>query len=156
MINPDQLRVFLTAVETLNFSRTGERLNMSQPSVTQHIHLLEKHFNAALFNRTGRKLSLTKAGIALVPLAHQIISLLMRTDELMESLQKEISGQLLIGCSTTPGKYILPILLADFMQRYPNVQAACHIHARHKALELLQQGEVHFALSSSIEELDSP
>jgi DNA-binding transcriptional LysR family regulator len=152
MLDPDHLRVFLIAAETLNFSRTAERLNMSQPSVTQHIQLLEAHFNAPLFNRTGRKLSLTKTGLALVPLAHQIVSLALHTDKVMEALHKEITGQLIIGCSTTPGKYILPILLADFMKRYPHVQAACHIHPRHIALDLLQQGQVHFALSSSAEE----
>lgn len=154
MLDPHQLRIFLIAAETLNFSRTAERLNMSQPSVTQHIRLLETHFDTPLFHRSGRKLTLTETGQALVPLAQQIVSLSLHTEEIIDSLRKEVTGQLLIGCSTTPGKYILPILLADFMRRYPHVQAACHVHPRQVALELLQQGQVHFALSSSTEEFD--
>ena len=154
MLDPHQLRVFLVASETLNFSRAGERLNMSQPSVTQHIQLLEAHFNAPLFIRSGRRLTLTETGLTLVPLARQLVTLSLRTDEVMDSLRNEVHGQLVIACTTTPGKYILPVLLAGFMQKYPMVQARCDVHSRSKALTLLEEGKVHVALSSSMEEFD--
>jgi DNA-binding transcriptional LysR family regulator len=155
MLDPHQMRVFLVAAEMLNFSRAAERLHMSQPSVTQHIHALETHFGSPLFIRTGKRLILTETGHALLPLARQLVSLSLRTQEVMESLRNEVYGHLMIGCSTTPGKYILPVLLADFMRQYPMVQATCHVHPRAVALELLEQGQVHFALSSSTEEFDN-
>jgi DNA-binding transcriptional LysR family regulator len=154
MIDPHQMRVFLVAAETLNFSRAAERLHMSQPSVTQHIQVLEAHFGTELFIRAGRRLKLTETGQALLPLARQMVSLSLRTDELMDALRNEVHGHLMIGCSTTPGKYILPVLLAEFMRQYPKVQATCHVHSRTLALELLEKGQVDFALSSSIEEFD--
>jgi DNA-binding transcriptional LysR family regulator len=154
MLDPDQLRIFLVAAETLNFSRAAERLHMSQPSVTQHIQLLEAHFNAPLFVRSGRRLTLSDTGLALIPLARQMVSLSLRTDAVMDSLSNQIHGQLTIACTTTPGKYHLPVLLAGFMKKYPLVQARCDVHSRARALELLEEGKVHIAVSSSLEEFD--
>ncbi len=152
MLDSHQLNVFLTAAETLNFSRAAELLHMSQPSVTQHIRTLEQHFGTALFDRKGRQLSLTEAGIALLPLARQMVAVSLRTDEIMDQIKGDVQGNLVIGCSTTPGKYILPVLLADFMRRHPRVNAACNVTTRAQALQMLESGEVKFALSSNPEE----
>ncbi len=152
LLDPHQLAVFLSAAEALNFSRAAENLGMSQPSVTQHIQALEQHFDTPLFIRSGNRLTLSEAGQALIPLARQMVAVSRRTDEVMEALKGEVQGQLTIGCSTTPGKYILPVLLADFMRHYPRVQAACTVSERTRALQMLEDGRVHLALSSSLDE----
>ena len=54
MLDAHQLNIFLVAAETLNFTQAAERLHMSQPSVSQHIRALEKHFDEVLFIRQGR------------------------------------------------------------------------------------------------------
>ena len=91
---------------------------MSQPSVSQHIQALEQHFEQELFRRNGRHIELTDAGRAL-PLARDMVSRSDNIETMMKSLQGEVYGHLLVGCSTTPGKYILPHLLAHFHRRYP-------------------------------------
>lgn len=151
MLDTHQLQVFLAAAETLNFSRAAERLHLSQPSVTQHIQLLEAHFGVPLFLRAGRRVSLTEAGARLVPLAREMVMASIRTDEIMESLKGEVHGELRIGCSTTPGKYVLPPLLADFMRLYPRVEAVVNVTSRDRALRMLSDGRVHLALSSVFE-----
>ncbi len=154
MLDTRQLQVFLAAAETLNFSRAAERLHMTQPSITQNIQILEAHFGAPLFVRSGRKLELTETGQTLLPLARHLVSVTLRTEEIMSALNAQVHGHLAIACSTTPGKYVLPVLLADFMRLNPKVQAACQVVSRKSALELLEQGQVHFAFSSSAEEFD--
>jgi DNA-binding transcriptional LysR family regulator len=144
----------LIAAETLNFSRAAERLHLSQPSVTQHIRALEQHYGEALFIRSGNRLALTAAGQALLPIAHQVIAVSLRADEVMEALKGDIQGQLIIGCSTTPGKYLLPVLLAEFMRRHPRVQVTCKVTSRAIALQELEQGQVHLAFSSNVEEVN--
>ena len=52
MLDPHQLRVFMAAAETMNFSQAARRLHMSQPSVTQHIRSLESHFGMQLLIAT--------------------------------------------------------------------------------------------------------
>jgi DNA-binding transcriptional LysR family regulator len=60
-----------------------------------------------------------------------------------------VTGHLIVGCSTTPGKYILPPLLAEFHRSYPKVSVACHVASQELSLQMLCDGAVHFALASA-------
>ena len=51
---------FLTLYDEMNYRRTAEKLNMTQPGVTQHIHYLENYYGVKLFEYDGRTLSKTK------------------------------------------------------------------------------------------------
>jgi DNA-binding transcriptional LysR family regulator len=124
---------------------------MTQPSVSQHIQALEQQFGTELFVRSGRRLCLTEAGAVLVPLADKMVSMAMHAQEVMVNLKGEVHGHLHVGCSTTPGKYILPKLLSKFIHMYPQVQATCQVHSRQEALKQLSQGKVHLALASTHE-----
>lgn len=148
MLDIHQLNVFLVAAETLNFTQAAQRLNMTQPSVSQHIQALERHFDEVLFHRNGRTLELTDAGMTLIPLAREAVSISIRIDETMASLKGNVHGHLLVGCSTTPGKYVLPPLLARFHRRHPQVRITCQVTTQERALNGLCAGHVHFALSS--------
>ena len=149
MLDAHQLNVFLVAAEALNFTVAARRLHMSQPSVSQHIQSLEQHFGQPLFIRAGRTIQLTDAGEALVPMAQEMVNRSIRIEETLQSLHGEVYGQLLFGCSTTPGKYILPQLLARFHNKHPKVKVACHVSSQAQALQLLEDGEIHFALAST-------
>ena len=148
MLDIHQLNVFLVAAETLNFTQAAQRLHMTQPSVSQHIQALERHFDEVLFLRNGRNLELTDAGMALIPLARDAVNVSIRIDETMASLKGTIHGHLLVGCSTTPGKYVLPQLLARFHRRHADVRVTCSVTSQETALNKLSSGDVHFALSS--------
>lgn len=151
MLDTHRLRVFLIAAETLNFSIAAKRLHMTQPSVSQHIQALEHQFGTDLFIRSGRRLCLTEEGAVLVPMAEKMVTMAMHTQEVMNNLKGEVHGHLFVGCSTTPGKYILPKLLSMFIQLYPQVQATCQVYSRQEALKKLSQGKVHLALASTQE-----
>ncbi|MCA9932593.1 MAG: LysR family transcriptional regulator [Anaerolineales bacterium] len=148
MLDAHQLNVFLVASETLNFTQAAQRLHMTQPSVSQHIQALEQHFDQPLFIRSGRHIQLSSAGEALVPLAREMVTQSVRIEETMKSLEGEVHGHLLVGCSTTPGKYILPQLLARFHNIYPKVRVSCHVASQRQAMQMICDGEVHFALAS--------
>lgn len=153
MLDPRQLQIFIIAAETQNFSLAAKKLNLSQPSITQNIQSLESQIGEQLFTRSGNKVVLTPSGEALLPLARQLISVNLRVEELMDHMRDETFGNLLIACTTTPGKYLLPMVLANFMQSYPWVKAACQVMPRGQALHELENGLVHFAFSSSSDEL---
>jgi DNA-binding transcriptional LysR family regulator len=148
MLDIHQLNVFVVAAETLNFTQAAQQLHMTQPSVSQHIQFLERHFDMELFIRNGRNLELTDAGMALLPLAREAVALSIRTDEMMDSLKGSIYGHLIVCCSTTPGKYILPNLLARFHKRYPQVRVTCQVSPQQDALRSVAEGDAHFALFS--------
>jgi len=151
MLDTHRLRVFLIAAETLNFSIAAKRLHMTQPSVSQHIQALEQQLGTELFIRSSRSLGLTEAGAVLVPMAEKMVAMALHTQEVMKNLKGEVHGHLYVGCSTTPGKYILPKLLSKFIHLYPQVQATCQVNSRHETLKQLSQGKVHLALASTHE-----
>lgn len=151
MLDAHQLNVFLTAARTLNFTAAARQLHMTQPSVSQHIQALEQHFGLQLFVRSGRHLRLTDAGEALLPMAQEMVSVSQSIDNKMESLKGDVYGRLVVGCSTTVGKYVLPFLLASFMQQHPKVEASCYVTPRKMAVQMLCDGDVHVALASAQE-----
>jgi DNA-binding transcriptional LysR family regulator len=151
MLDAHQLNVFLTAATTLNFTAAARQLHMSQPSVSQHIRELENFFDTQLFVREGRRIYLTDAGVALIPMAQRLVSASVSLEEKMRSLKEEVYGHLVVGCSTTSGKYILPFLLAEFLKRHPKVEATCHVASRAISLQMLCDGEVQLALASANE-----
>lgn len=64
-----RLKVFITAARTLSFTRTAERLFISQPAVSKHIGELESQYKVQLFMRRGSRLELTGAGETLLACA---------------------------------------------------------------------------------------
>ena len=148
MLDVHQLNVFLAAAESLSFTQAAQQLHMTQPSVSQHIQALERHFDMQLFLRNGRNLELTDAGMTLLSLAREAVTLSIRIDETMESLKGNVHGHLIVGCSTTPGKYILPTLLARFHKKYPQVRVTCQVSPQADAIRNIAEGSAHFALFS--------
>lgn len=148
MLSTHQLHVFLTAAETLNFTQAAKRLQISQPNVSQHIQALENYFEMPLFERLGRNLELTEAGLALVPLAREMVFLSQRIEETLANIRGGVHGHLVVGCSTTYGRYALPSLLTDFHKQFPTVRATCLVVDPHQALEMLTDGRVHLALAN--------
>ncbi len=148
MLNLNELRVFLVAADTENFSEAARRLRMTQPAVSQHVRSLEKRFDVALFERFGRHVTITDAGRALVSMARDLVERGHRIEETMASLHGQVVGLLKIGCSTAAGKYVLPKVLAGLRILHPQVDVVCHVTTRRTALGLLQSGEAQVALTS--------
>jgi len=149
MLNVHELTVFLIAAETQNFSEAARQLNLTQPAVSMQIKALEKKLNIPLFHRTGRTLLLTESGATLVPLAKDMVRRSIQISEEMEAMKGDVMGHLLIGCSTTTGKYYLPSLVARFRKRFPRVQVTIRNNPRTHVLEDLCDGSIHLAVVSS-------
>lgn len=148
MLNVHQLNVFVIAAETLNFTQTAKRLHLTQSSVSQHIKSLESQLGVDLFERRGRSLEITDAGVVLLPMAREIVEGSIRVAEQMELLKDEIHGHLIVGCNTAPGKYILPVMLAKFHAKYPLVRISCQVLPDKQVQEGLAEGDIHFTLSN--------
>lgn len=148
MLDAHQLNIFLVAAETLNFTQAAERLHMSQPSISQHIRALEKHFDEDLFIRQGRSLILSDAGRVLIPLAQQFVKQSTRINEAMSSLKGHIKGRINIGCNAISGRYIMPAYFAQFHYLYPEVTISCQTDLCDSPLEGLRNGNLHFLFTN--------
>lgn len=148
MFNINDLIVFLEAADCGSFSEAGRNLHLSQPAISQKIDSLQKHFRTKLFVRHGRSMRLTEAGQVLKPMAKELIGVSHRLEETMVSLQGEVVGEMMLGCSTASGKYLLPGLIAAFRQLYPLVRINVQVTSRNSVIEKLAVGDVALGISS--------
>jgi DNA-binding transcriptional LysR family regulator len=116
-----RLQVFHTVARQLSFTKAAEVLHMTQPAVTFQVRQLEEYFNTRLFDRTHNRISLTEAGKRVYEYSERIFELYAKMDNAVRELTGEISGVLIIGASTTIAEYMLPQLLGDFKEQYPDV-----------------------------------
>jgi len=117
-----RLQVFHIVAGVLSFTRAAEVLHMTQPAVTHQIRQLEEELNARLFDRSNNRISLTAAGERVLEYAERIIALYGEMDESVKALTGDRAGLITIGASTTIAEYMLPGLLGDFRQHFPDVQ----------------------------------
>lgn len=117
----DALKTFVTLAEVKNFTKTAELLLMSQPSVSLHIKNLEKEFQTKLFQRSPKYLKITPSGEILYDRAKQMITIYEQTRQEILEQQNTIKGDLKIAASFTIGEYILPPLLLDLQNQYPEL-----------------------------------
>jgi len=148
MIDIEKLETFMMAAETLSFSETAKRLHLSQPTVSQHIKILEKSMGVVLFTRTNTGLELTEAGRLLLPWAHRLLHDTNNMQSMMASIQSDVVGELRISCSTTAGKYVLPQLAARFCRLYPGVRARILSCTPEDVTIKLLGGDVHIGVLS--------
>jgi LysR family transcriptional regulator, low CO2-responsive transcriptional regulator len=116
------LQVFLSVARHLNFTRAGEEVNLSQPSVSVRMRQLERDLGSKLFEQLGKKIALTEAGKLLVPHAARVIAAMDDARTAIDGQQGLERGSLRIGASTTPGMYLVPHTIAHFKKRYPKIE----------------------------------
>ncbi|MGD8758493.1 MAG: selenium metabolism-associated LysR family transcriptional regulator [Deltaproteobacteria bacterium] len=116
-----RLHIFCKVVELKSFSKAASSVYLSQPTVSSHIKDLEDHFECKLIDRLGREVAPTKAGQLLYGYAAKMITLKENAERALAEFQGKVRGHLTIGGSTIPGGYILPPLLGQFKQAYPEV-----------------------------------
>lgn len=116
-----RLQVFHTVAKLLSFTKAAETLHMTQPAVTFQVRQLEEYFNTRLFDRTHNRISLTEAGKRVYDYAGKIFETYGEMENAVRELTGEVSGVLIIGASTTIAEYMLPALLGDFKNEYPDV-----------------------------------
>jgi DNA-binding transcriptional LysR family regulator len=130
------LKVFLSVSKHLNYTRAGEEINLSQPSVSVRIRQLESELRVKLFEQLGKKVVLTDAGQLLVPYANRVIAAVDDAHHAIDELQGLERGLLRIGASTTPGMYLVPQVVARFKRSHSKID----IHLRIKDTREVEDG----------------
>jgi DNA-binding transcriptional LysR family regulator len=117
-----RLRVFQAVADEASFSRAARTLFLSQPAVTQHIRALEAELGVPLFDRLGRRTTLTPAGETLAQFVPQILGMVRAAEAAAREAGGEASRTLRLGVSETLATYVLPPLLRDLQRRLPETE----------------------------------
>jgi DNA-binding transcriptional LysR family regulator len=140
-----RIETFLEVCNTLNYTHAAQKLNITQPAVSQHIHFLEEEYQIKLFDYRGRKLSLTTGGEMLKKLA----ATMMHDDHELKKriIQLDIpSRSLNIGVTRTAGEYVLAPLLAIYLNTHPTTQLNVIENDTRALLSQLDEGAIDCAL----------
>lgn len=150
MIELSNLRVFFVAAEELNFSKAAKRLHMSQSAVSQNIQAMERAYGMELFIRGGRSVELSEAGHTILPMVREILLAARLLEDSLQEVNNQVGGELLIGCSTSAGRYLLPVLLSEFRQSYPAVHPRVKVMSREGVVERLLDRIIPIGVSSKL------
>lgn len=114
-----RLQVFCSVAKNLSFTKASQELFISQPAISKHINRLEEQYQVRFFERQGNKITLTNAGQVMLQHCERILDEYNQLSYTIHLFNHEYVGQLRLGASTTISQYVLPPLLAKFIERYP-------------------------------------
>ncbi len=141
-----QLEAFLQVAHHRSFSRAAEALFLTQPSVTARIQSLERELGERLFERSGRSVTLTDAGIAFIPHAQRALTAVQEGADAIDAVRHGEVGSIRIGASSSIGTYNLPDVLERFREKRPGVHVNLTTGQTEDVVERLLSGLIHIAI----------
>ncbi|NTV09926.1 MAG: LysR family transcriptional regulator [Zoogloea sp.] len=139
-----QLEIFVAVARLESVSRAADSLALSQSAASTALGELERQFDARLLDRVGKTLRLNALGEQLLPRA---VELLDRAHEIESLLQgRSGAGYLRIGATLTIGNYLATLIVADFLQRYPESRVRLDVHNTSTILQQVAGHELDLGL----------
>ncbi len=140
------LQTFVAVAETASFSRAAERVHLTQPAISKRIGSLEQAVDTRLFDRIGRRVQLTPAGIVLLEQARAILNEVAEAKRRIANLSDEIGGTLSLATSHHIGLHRLPPALQHFHDRYPQVRLDLRFLDSEAGCRAVAEGELELAI----------
>lgn len=142
-----KLDTFLVLCETRNYTRAASILNITQPAVTQHIKYLESHYSTKLFYYDEkRRLHLTENGKLLRAFAQTVQADSIQIAQYLKAPAEE-PDEINIGTIVTIGESLLPLMVAEFLRRYPDKKVRMYLDEADALLEQLKNGRIQFCIT---------
>ena len=129
--------------ETMNYTRAAERLCLTQPAVTHHIHYLEEYYGCRLFSYEGKVLRLTEAGLRLREFTR---SMAYNSRKMEEAMAAPAPVSLRIGASKTIGEYIVAPKVERFLRAHPETSFSLLVDNTQVLFRALEAGRLDFVL----------
>ena len=143
-----QLRLFVSASNTLNFSRTAEQFFISQPAVTHSIKILELSLGVKLFNRTGKRISLTAEGLEFLPYAVRALETLSSAEMRLQNMAQGRTGHIRIASLSSMANQLSDCLVSLY-RRYPSIQVDIDLLEGTDLVNSIRMGTYDFYFSNS-------
>lgn len=140
------LRYFEAVARIGNMTRAAAELLIAQPSLSKQIQALEQSVGTRLFDRVGRRIELTDAGLLLLPYARRVLREVAAARAALRERADLTSGHVAIGAPPTIGARLLPQALATFNMLHHNIELVLHEAGSGPLVRQLLAGEVDLAV----------
>ncbi len=152
-----QLRyIWEVAHHDLNVSATAQSLYTSQPGISKQIRLLEDELGVEIFSRSGKHLTrITPAGEAILQTTGEILRKVESIKQVAQEFSNDKKGSLSLATTHTQARYLLPGVIKNFIERYPEVALHMHQGTPMQISEMAADGTVDFAIATEAMELFS-
>jgi DNA-binding transcriptional LysR family regulator len=114
-----QLRAFRVLARTGSFTQTARELHLTQSGISHSMKALEREAGCRLLDRLGKKVVLTQAGEQLLQHAEKILAEMEAARDSLNALGKWGRGRLRLGASTTACQHLIPPVLREFKESFP-------------------------------------
>ena len=139
------LRYFVAVAEELHFGRAAEHLHIVQPALSKQISALEKELGVVLFERTKRRVELTKAGAAFLADALDVLAQADLAADRARAVGRGETGELVIGFIPPALNSVLPVALRAYRDRFPDVRLVLRESTNRAAVEGVLTDRMHIA-----------
>lgn len=147
-----QVRYFLAVARTLNFTRAADECNVSQPSLSRAIRLLEGELGGDLFRRERPAAQLTSLGQFMLPHLQQCFESAMGARALADAIRKKSVGSLTVVFSHSVDLSIVAPRIAPLQSQFKQLQLRLLRGTSERITETLREGEADLAVASSLGE----
>jgi DNA-binding transcriptional LysR family regulator len=141
------IEAFLAIAERGGFHRAAAHLNLSQTALSHRMRKLEDDLGVELFTRTTRQVTLTPAGIELLPTVRRMFDEITAGCDALRARGRDGRDRLAIGCLPTIATTHLPAVLEAFSAAHPTIRVAIHDVSAGEIAERVQRGEAEFGIT---------
>jgi DNA-binding transcriptional LysR family regulator len=138
--------VLQTLYKEKNITKAAQHLYISQPALTNRLQQLEKEFGVKIVNRGRRGVQFTPQGEYLAKSAHEMLLNIQKIKENVLNMEDNVAGTLRLGVSTFFTDYMLPNLLKQFKERYPNIEFKVTTGFSSHIAHLIYNQDVHIGI----------
>ncbi len=142
-----QLRAFTILARTGSFTETARELHLSQSAVSHSMKALEGEAGCRLLDKMGKKAVLTQAGEQLLERATRILAEMSEARAELGRLGKWGQSRLRLGASTTACQHVLPGVLREFKDSFPNCTISIEPGDTPEMIEALRNHKIDLAVN---------
>lgn len=141
------LELFNTIASLESFTKASGHLHISQSALSIQMRKFEDQLDLKLFNRIGNKITLNENGKILYEYSQLIFNMVTEAEYKLHNNNEPMTGTLQIGASNTPGAYIVPYVIAEYMKIYPLVKINLNIGNTSEIAHNINNGTFDFAIN---------
>lgn len=152
-MNLKEQQYVCTLAKCQTISRASEVLYISQPALSVYISNLEKYLGVKLFERTGKSFLLTYAGEEYVKRAEKMLEMKREFEAIVSAVKQCSQGRIRLGIQARRSAYMAPMLVAEFIRRYPDVELVLRDGVQGDLIDMYEKNEIDLLFGARMDQL---